>query len=268
MKHIKTRSGSTFEKRNGSMPLWMAAATFGIYFLICFGLTLPYHYSNTDIILYSSVLPEILDVLTDLLETAVFSFAFSFLIYSVFKKGNRSTTIGLFSIFLGAVLFRRICELIVILIVFKSLSANDFITSAASLLLEWLMVGGIVLLIHVCANKHYRDAALSRKKSMLFSDDEIEPNRSFFYPFKKIYSKQNSVQHCLMLIGIILSAVRIASRIIFDIFYTVENGFPSDAVEILKEIGTMAIYYSSDILIGILFYVSSILILSRLYRKE
>ena len=50
----------------------MLSFTAGLYTLLVFGMSLLYTYANTDIVLYTSVLPEILDVLMDITEIAVF----------------------------------------------------------------------------------------------------------------------------------------------------------------------------------------------------
>ena len=60
--------------------------------------------------------------------------------------------------------------------------------------------------------------------------------------------------------GIILSAVKIVSRIIYDLSY----GAPDNAKEIL----TMVIYYFSDVLICVIFYALCWLLFSTLYKRD
>ena len=90
-------------------------------------------------------------------------------------------------------------------------------------------------------------------------EDLIQPTVTAFYPFKKIYSKENPCQACALMLGILLSAVKIFDRILFDIGY----GAPKDFGEVL----VMIVYYSSDILLGVIFYVFSMFVFHRLFRR-
>ena len=235
--------------------------TFGFYGLIVFGMSLPYTYANTDIVLYTSVLPELLDVLMDITEIAVFALGFGIFMYACFHRATKNQKLGLVGIFSGAVLFRRLCDLLVSLIIFSAIDIENLIYAVVYLLLDLLLVWGISLFIHLRSNRYFKNIILKAKASALFKDDlPVDLKKEDLFPFKKLYSKENPLQSCALWSGIILSAVKIVSRMLYDIGY----GAPSGIMEIL----IMVVYYGSDIALGILFYFGALFVLTRIFRAK
>ena len=236
----------------------LLAFTFGLYALLVFGMSLPYTYANTDIVLYTSVLPEILDALMDVTEIAVFAIGFGIFMYACFHRVKTTQQLGLIGIFSGAVLFRRLCDLSISLIFFKSIDIEDVLYTILYLILDLLLIWGVSLLIHLRAKTYFKNRMLKAKASALFKDDlPMELTQEDLFPFKKLYSKENPLQTCALWSGIILSAVKIVSRILYDIGY----GAPSGIMEIL----IMVVYYGSDIVLGLLFYLGSLFVLKRVF---
>ena len=81
-----------------------------------------------------------------------------------------------------------------------------------------------------------------------------------FLPAKKIYSKKNALQVSALCAGGILSAVKIVSRIIYDIDY--------GAPESLIEVCSMVLFYSLDVLVAIISYVIIIVVLAMICRVK
>ena len=100
---------------------------------------------------------------------------------------------------------------------------------------------------------------MAQGSSALFSDS-YAPDLSDVYPFRKFYSKGNPVQRCLLIIGIILASLKVLSRVIFDIDYGAPESF--------EECLVMAVYYLSDLLIGLIFYLIASFILSRIFQEK
>ena len=229
---------------------------------ISFVLSLLYNLTNSNIVYYVTVLPDILSVLIDLSETAIFALAFSLLFYTAFSENTLRSTYRVFGIYLCAALLRRIGDLALALILFRVLDIEDIINNVIFLALD-VLLGLTALLIAKKRSTHYhREAKKGSNSSVLFEDTAFEekPDTSALYPFKKIVGKENPLQFCSLLMGIILSAERILFRILFDIDY----GAPESANEML----VMIVYYASDILIGIIFYSVSILIYHWLFRQK
>ena len=66
----------------------------------------------------------------------------------------------------------------------------------------------------------------------------------------KVFDKENPLQVCALLAGALLSLVKIVSRIIYDVSYSLFIGPP----ESLGEILAMVIYYLSDVSIAFVSY--------------
>jgi len=102
----------------------------------------------------------------------------------------------------------------------------------------------------------------SSSDSALFGDHPAEPlsDTDELYPFRKIFSRENPLQLCALIVGIILSAEKILFRLLFDLSY----GAPESFAEVM----IMVVYYASDILIGIIYYCISVLVYHQLLRPK
>ncbi len=240
---------------------WMLIGTFSLAVILSFGLGLPYNLANSDIVLYASVLPEILNTLLDLVEILTFAPAFSILIWAVFGQMPHGTVFRLTLIYLGAVLFRRLCDLSVILILYGSILIDDVIYNLLYLIYNVALSLTVIAISRSRFNTFCRHAAKKIKTASLLQSETAEPSALFpsFYPFQKKYSKKNPLQVTALLVGMILSAVKVLGRIIFDINY----GAPEDFSEALL----MAGYYCYDLLLGVFFYALAMLIFGALYKK-
>ena len=232
-----------------SLLLSMLVCTFGLYLLISFGLNLPYQLTNTDAVLYYSILPELLHALQTLAETAVFAIGFSILIFCFLSRLPKTCS-RLFLIYIAAVIFRRLCDLVVTLILFGSIGAYDIIACVLYLIPD-ILFGSIALLIAHLVSKHFYRALTKSEKKITNAYDSL-------YPFQGFISKENPAQLSALLLSILLLAVRFGDRLIFDIQY----GAPQD----LAEVGIMLIYYTADFLISLGFYALSILTLRHFFR--
>lgn len=240
--------------------LMMLAVTFGLYAILSFGFTLLLQYANTDIVLYASVLPEALAILIELTEILIYAFGFSLMIGASFSGFSLPSVLGLGGILSCACIFRRLCDLAVILIVFQELGIEDLIESTTYLLLDLILIWIILWLIRWQLARYARKKSDLIKGSALFSSDSPSPSDlSDFFPFQRIYSKKNPAQTCILCIAVIRSAVKIISRIIYDIDYGAPEGF--------GEVVTMAVYYCSDLLIGVIFYALATLFLGKFFRR-
>jgi len=237
----------------------MTFFSFGLFLLLAFGLNLPYNLANNNIVLHPTVLPDVLLILIDLIETLAFAIGFSIL---VFAMVSRVPAAKLALLFLCATLFHRICDLAVALILNHVLSLKDILINLVYWIFNGILILGAYLIARHQTKKHFKRTALQSKASSLFGKTEdypVQPTAHACYPFKKIYSKENPCQACALRIGILLSAVRVLVRMIFDIVY----GAPKDFGEVL----VMIVYYSSDILLGVIFYVFSMFVFHRLFRR-
>ncbi len=243
-----------------NLSLMMLSVTFGLSAVLSLGLTLGLQYANTDIVLYASILPEVLGALIELCEILIYSFGFSVLIAATYMGKSLPQVVGLSAILSAACVFRRLCDLVSILIVFKELGIADFIEGVTYLLLDLILVWAMLWLIRGQFARYKRKRATTKKGSSLFSPEaNYTPVLSDYFPFRKTYSNRNPVQVSLLTIAIIRSAVKLLSRVIYDIGYGAPESF--------EEVLIMSVYYLSDLLIGVLFYAVAILFLEKLFQR-
>lgn len=237
------------------LDLVMLITTFAASALISFVLTPLYSVFASDVIYGYTIIPELIRAAIDLLDIALMSVAFSIITVALFMK-KRPTRFML--IYVASVLFRRLSLILVTFVTNGQVSIDDVLMSVSDLIFELILLAVIFAFSAYVFRKYCKSTLLKAKASALFGDGEGSDDVSALYPFKKIYSRSNPLQTCLLRNGIILSAVRIISRIIWDISY----GAPSDAGEVLL----MAAYYLSDVVIVVISYALSCLLISCLYR--
>ena len=81
-----------------------------------------------------------------------------------------------------------------------------------------------------------------------------------FLPFTKTLDKNNPLQACAFKLALLVSGIKISTRIISDIYY----GFPQSLAEGL----VMVAYYLSDMLNGLIFYTLLWLLFNYINKKE
>ena len=165
----------------------------GLFAVLSFGLTLAYLACNNNIVLYQSALPEIIDIFRDLFEILAWAIAFSMLTYAILYRLTKKTRLNLFALLGGILLLRRIFDLAVTLIMYRTISIYDdviynliyWITDLLIVLFAWILTSST-------ANAYYRRRASKSKSKALFQDNaKIDASAKDFYPFQKIFTKEN-----------------------------------------------------------------------------
>ncbi len=236
--------------------------TVGGALLISFGLSLLYNLTNSNIVYFVTVIPDIINVWIDLSETAVFAVGFSLLFYAAFCGKTFREACTVFAIFLGAALIRRLGDLCVALLLFGVLDTADIVNNAIFFILDALLGITALLIAKRRVTRIHREAARADSGSSLFGDvlPDTPADIAKLYPFKKIVGKENPLQFCSLIMGSVLSAEKILFRLLFDIDYGMPESF--------GEVMIMVVFYASDILIGIIFYCISVLVYHQLFRQK
>ena len=238
----------------------MALFSLGLFAILSLGLTLFYNYCNTDILLYSSVLPEILKMLIDLLEVGIYAICFSLLLFSAFFRHENAPSLSLLFIYIGALVFRRICDLVGVLILYGSLDSLDLTYAMVYILLDTALGLTVFFLSRSGANRYYRNQANALRGGALFGDGEVRLSTESIHPFRSIIDTKNLIQSRVLTVAIVLSGIKVLSRLVYDIDY----GAPAD----VKEFFIMVVYYLSDLFLAVIFYVLSILVLNKLFKHK
>ena len=174
----------------------MLISTIGLSVLLSFGISLPYNIVCTNYVLYVSILPDILVVLIDLFEVALFASGFAIIIFSLFMK---LPSLRLLFIYIGSMLLRRTFDLCGALILGNSLAADDIVYNLIYFALDAAMGATVFLICRARAKKHHIALAVNAKSDALFSNDEIkaEADIDSLYPFKKYTAKRTVLRYVL-----------------------------------------------------------------------
>ena len=230
-------------------------------------------YTSSDVTFESSLLPPLLEVLSALVDIAVYTVAFSSAVFA-FRLYPAKKAIWLPLTFFLTALVRRAASLGVEVLTSGSIGSDDIQSAAFYLVVEILLDGAVSLIAFCVFHKTpKKDPSLLYPRIMVCVPSgitEVEERAVIDATnqagAKKTYLVEEPIAAALGA-GILLAAVKIVSRILYDIMYTVVSGFPNDAGGILREILVMILYYASDILGGALAYLG-ILFLIRLYYRH
>ena len=248
--NIKGSAGGSCKEYN--FNLFMAVSCAVIFSLIAFVLNPIYVSVASNIVTSVTLLPAFMELLIDSLDIIAFVIAYGLIIYSATTRCS-SVAVKLCGIYIIACLVRRIATLIMSV---SSISSEDILSVVVYFLLEGIQAIVVTTLAISAAKAFHVKAAQMEKAARHLGDSSKYRDLEFTC----VYSKHNPLQLSALRTGIILSAVKIASRIIYDLSY----GAPKDAREIL----TMVIYYFSDVLICVIFYALCWLLFSTLYKRD
>ena len=216
-------------------------------------------YTSSDVTFENSLLPMLLEVLSTLADIAVYTVAFSAAVFA-FRLFPARKAIGLPLTFFLVALIRRAASLGVEILTSGSIGSDD-IQSAAFYLVVEILLDSAVSLIAFCT---FRKTS-KKDPSLLYPPFPAPEGR--FLPCRRLFDRSAPGQRAALGAGILLATVKVVSRILYDIMYTMVSGFPSGAGKILREILVMLLYYTSDVLGGAVAYLG-ILFLIRLYYRH
>ena len=226
-----------------------------IFSLVTFLLTPVYVYVASDIVTSVTVIPDILEILLDLADIAAFAVCYSLIIYSATLRPS-SVTYKLCGIYIASSLIRRAASLLITYLYDGYIFSDDIFSVLLYFLLETVQVAAVAMIASSVAKKYYIRSAQIKKAARITGDFLKAEN----IDFDRVYAYGNPLLNSALKVGIILSAIKIISRVIYDISY----GAPSGIAEVL----TMTVYYLSDIFVCVIFYALAWLILSKLYAND
>ncbi len=198
-----------------------------------------YIISTSNAIYLGTVLPDITDLLLDICDIAAYAIGFSVIIYSVYRLTARKAT-GFIVTYCIAVFLKYTLN-IVVTTVFES---RFDISYLAWPVLYFLFDIIILLLVFLISNASLKN---------------VRASKIALIPFNRFYSSENPLQASALKVGILLAAVKVVTRLVYDFSY----GLPQSIIDALW----MLVYYLSDILICFVIYLISLLIFIKLDKK-
>ena len=221
------------------LRLYVILTTLVLFGLSCFVLSPLYVSLSSNIVYRDSLLSDFLNLVNNVFYIAVYTVCFSAFIYSVYKCGTKRS-VSLTVVYCVAVIIRYMANIAVQTItdgVFPSFA--DLYPAILGCVFDILIAFAILLIAHLCLKDKAQDSCL---------------------PFEKLYLHSNSLQRASLFTGILLSSIKVLTRVIYDLGY----GAPTSILDLLR----MIVYYLSDLLICVIIYLASLLLFMYFYKKD
>ena len=209
-----------------------------------------YTQASTNVLFIGGWLPFVMRLLLELIDVAIFAGAYFCIVYAFFRMSIKKA--WLFPVlYLVLSLVRRAITLLLQLIQVQYIGSDDILS-----LVMYYVLDGIQLCIVLAV------VIYEVRKSRRFINDYKEAGLETpeFLPFTKVFSKNNPFQMCSLKLAVMISGIKIATRIVSDLYY----GAPESLAEVL----IMAAYYTSDLLNGVIFYTILWFLFSHINKKE
>lgn len=212
-----------------------ALVIFGIYAIYSCVLAPLYQFLSTDIILSDTIWWDIVDFFFNLFEVLGIAACFGFLIHGIYHYTAKKCR-PLYILIGGALLFKYAASIIAISIVGGSLDLTmDFTSYIVSFMIEIAELVLVIFLSHrwitMLQSENQRMTAAAATLGQEFTP------RGEFFPFRKLFCRNNPLQSTALWGMIAVTAFRLVSYLIGEIaFSLVGYGFSA------KDIPIVALY--------------------------
>lgn len=222
------------------LRLYVILTTLVLFGLSCFVLSPLYVSLSSNIVYRDSLLSDFLNLVNNVFYIAVYTVCFSAFIYSVYKCGTRRSA-SLTVVYCIAVILRYIANIVIQTItdgVFPTWA--DLYPAVLGCIFDILIAFAVLWIAHLCLKK-----------------DKVQDS---YLPFEKLYQHSNPLQRASLFTGILLSSIKVLTRVIYDLGY----GAPMGMLDLLR----MIVYYLSDLLICVIIYLASLLLFMYFHKKD
>ena len=213
----------------------------------------------SDITVSVSIVPDIINIILELAENLAFAVCYSIIIYAAILRSSKAA-FALCGVYAIACFVRRLAVLGITYVTYSYIDATDIFNVCAYLLLEVAMALTVVAFSTFLGKRYRAQLAQKQKAAQALGNLSLVEEINF----SSVFTKSNPIQCGALFAGVMLSFIKIAMRINHDIKYTKIYGAPDGVGEIL----TMIVYYTSDILVGVIFYALAWLITSKLLQRS
>lgn len=230
--------------------VWLMVGACVILYALYITLAWLYTQASTNVLFMDGWLPFIMRLLLELIDVTVFASAYFCIIYAFFRMSPKKAL--LFPIvYIALALFRRATSLLIEFFVSGYIGSDDLLSLGL-----YYFFDVIQLIIVVCI------VAYETRKCNRFLNEykQAGVDTPKFLPFTSVFNKNNPLQACSFKLAIMISGIKIVTRIISDLYY--------GAPESLSEGLIMFAYYSSDLLNGVIFYTIIWFLFAHINKKE
>ncbi len=229
-----------------------------LFSLISFVLSPLYTYTCSDVLYAVTALPEIIEIVIDITEVVAYAVCFATIIYSIFKF-SLGSSVKLMVTYCAAVFLKYTANLIISFIWDGAVSTPDFVYVFVYFALDAVILLTIVAFSSSFIRKYHEKRTVTKKSNNTLGKATPSIQEELF-DGKKIFILSNPLHRSALAAGIVLSAIKIVTRILFDI----SLGAPTSVSDTLW----MITYYVSDILIAIIVYAISVYMFTHFNAKE
>ena len=212
---------------------------------------------SSDIRFAGMMLIEITELLYLGLEIIAFFIAYAFAIYATYSGGYRHTM--RYAIVYAIAISARYVILFTIDWLFFGLKNEDvpvaLLFMLVNIFLELLQYVIVWVIAHINVNTFNKYVTIMQKGAARLKEAPVEREKLIF-PYRKIPMKNDPLRFSSLLVALLMGAIRIIGRVIYDIGY----GAPADLIDVLW----MILYYSLDVGIGVACYFVLLHILRKL----
>lgn len=209
---------------------------------------------SANIVLRETPLTDIIYLLIQLFEILAFATAASIIIHAAISQTAKNAR-GLFGIYCAAGVLRRAVTLFISFITFGYIEDLEIFSTAIYIVFDVIQMFIITSIVTSIARKHSERIAKKQKAAIRLGD-----SLNNTIDFSKIFSRTNPYARCCIATAVVISATKILTRAIFDIFAGLPEGW--------IEIASIAVGYLSDLLIFAVAYAICWLITSKLYQND
>ena len=203
--------------------LYLVIAASVLFALISLVLSPMISIVSSNVVYSYTLLPDVLILLTDMLNLFALSVCCTIIIYSVMKFGMAASSSVLIA-YIFAVFLKYSADMAISYLLFHTLDLSVIMSYVAAFLVDLF----IVLIITFIAYRANR--------------------------------RGTAMKNATITAGVVVSLSKVLSRVVYDIQY----GAPVDFTDLLW----MIVYYLSDIIVGVIFVLISMLIFKHLAKKE
>ena len=231
------------------LVLFMISACI-IFYAIYITLAWLYTQASTNVLFMDGWLPFFMRLLLELIDVTVFASAYFCIIYSFFRMSKKDAC--LFPIvYLTLTFLRRSASLLIEFIVSGYIGSEDLLSLGLYYFLDVIQIVVVIAIVLYEASKCNNFINAHRKAGI---------DAPHFLPFTSVINKNNPLQRCSFKLAVMISGIKIFTRIISDLYY----GAPKSLAEAL----VMLAYYSADLLNGVIFYSILWLLFAQINKKE
>ena len=202
--------------------------------------------------------------LQDFLDLMSFAVSYALIIFSalLISKKNTSLAVLLYTVSFA---LRIPLRLVMNIFIYGTLGSSAQITIDLIYLfvyfgLEMLQLLIVYIFATTDSNKYIYHLELQKEKSKKGKKKKEQlPQKSAVLPFSKFLDWYNPLQRSAIKMSIMILAMKILSRILNDIFIGAPQSF--------GEVMVMVLYYTSDILYGVVAYIIALITFNIVYDK-